>query len=349
MDLGKLGWDNYNQKTGGQDAAEDVARVAIENKGGYLLYAAEGELQGLMRGKFMREAKTAAQYPKVGDWVSIERLAGERKAIISSILQRASKLSRKKAGEELEEQIIATNIDVVFVVQGLDGDFNLKRLQRYVAMANEGGCKPVILLNKNDAVADGDAKLEEARKILPGVEILSISAKNKAGLDAVRTFIVPGTTVVFVGSSGAGKSTLVNALLGEAKQETGVVRDDDSRGRHTTTKRELIMLPSGGVMIDTPGMRELGMWALEDAVKETFEDLEALIENCRFKDCDHDRSAGCAIKEAVANGSVAKEHYENFLRLRQELDPLKERALRRGAELQKRNSRKLIKRPAFKK
>lgn len=344
MELNILGWEKYAQKLTEKVAIENIARVAVENKSGYLLYAQEGELEGLVRGKFRQAAKQAADFPKVGDWVLIEKLVGENKAIIKEVLPRFSKLSRKKAGEDIEEQIIAVNVDVVFIMQGLDGDFNLKRLQRYVTMAKEGSCKPVILLNKNDAVDDAEQKLQTAHDTLPGVKIFSISAKERRGLDEVRALINAQSTVVFVGSSGVGKSTLVNTLLGNEKQTTGEVRADDSRGKHTTTKRELLILPSGGIIIDTPGMRELGLWALDDAVTETFEDIEKLIQHCRFRDCDHDQSAGCAVKLAVDECKINKGHYENFLRLRGELDHVAARKAKKKYISQMRKMHKIKKR-----
>lgn len=267
----------------------------------------------------MQGKKASSVYPKVGDWIVFEKLAGEKKAIITTVLPRKSKLSRNKAGEAAAEQIIAANIDTVFIVQGLDGDFNLGRLERYVAMTHAGNCRPVILLNKCDLIADTSAKLIQVKAALPGIPVFLTSAIDGLGIAQVRSLITTGLSVVFVGSSGAGKSTLINTLLGANQQKTGVTRMADSRGKHTTTKRELIVLASGGILIDTPGMRELGMWThAETAATETFEDIQALQGECKFNDCDHERSQGCAIVAAVASGIIPQERYQSFLKLTRE-------------------------------
>ncbi len=351
MELKALGWELYQKylKKIGQVPEENVARVAVENRGSYLLYSQLGELEGIMRGKFMNSGKTDSEYPKVGDWVVFEKLAGEQKAIIKSILPRKSKISRMKAGDDLEEQIIATNIEIVFIVQGLDGDFNLNRLERYVAMAKEGKCEPVVLLNKCDIVQDGDKKLAQAKKTLPGVKIFLTSAISGVGIEEARLVITAGNSLVFVGSSGAGKSSLINQLLGDDRQKIGEIREDDSKGKHTTTKRELILLDSGGVLIDTPGMRELGMWGQAEAVIEVFDDIKALIENCKFNDCDHEFSKGCAIIEAVNRGEIAQDRYQRFLKIKNELDPLKTRNKRNSESSQRRSLRRVVKRPEFNK
>lgn len=322
MILKNLGWELYRKKLPLETVPLEatVARVAVENRGSYLLYSPEGELEGIMRGKFMQGKKASSAYPKVGDWVVFEKLAGEKKAIITDVLPRTSKLSRNKAGEDATEQIIAANIDVVFIVQGLDGDFNISRLQRYVAMAHVGNCQPVILLNKCDATPDAPDKLAQAKAALPGIPILLTSATEGLGVDQVRSLITTGLSLVFVGSSGAGKSTLINNLLGTTRQKTGATRLTDSKGKHTTTKRELIVLASGGVLIDTPGMRELGMWAQpETAEAETFEDIQVLRSECKFNDCDHERSQGCAIVAAVASGALPSDRYQRFLKINQEM------------------------------
>jgi ribosome biogenesis GTPase / thiamine phosphate phosphatase len=358
MNLKDLGWKKYREKL--EDAEkldqENIGRVAVENRGGYLLYTEMGELEGIMRGKFMNLAKLESQYPKVGDWVIFEKLAGEQKAIITSILPRQSKLSRRRVAKDREaildkkeEQIIATNLDLVFVVQGLDGDFNLSRLERYVAMAKEGDCQPVILLNKCDVASDNQAQFAQVKKALPEVELLLISAKAEIGLEKVRALIGKGISVVFVGSSGAGKSTLINKLLGSNSQGTNEVRADDSKGKHTTTKREMILLPEGGILIDTPGMRELGLWAGTEAVAETFEDIEVLIEKCRFSDCDHRVSLGCAVIAAVERDELPRARYENFLKISGELDAKIFQEKRKIQDAQKRASRKNPKRVGFKK
>ena len=269
MDLKTLGWDFYKPslKENLNIDEENIARVAVENRGGYLLYAKSGELEGIIQGKFMRLAKTEAQYPKVGDWVEIKKLPGEQKAIIENILPRISKLSRRRISKDRsevhknqEEQIIATNVDLVFIVQSLDNDYSLERLERYVEAVFQGESRPVILLNKCDLASDGEIRKQEILDAYSKIEVMLISAKNGQGLEDVRKLIVTGSTVVFVGSSGVGKSTLVNALLGVDLQKIQETRFDDNKGKHTTTRREMFLLPNGGVLIDTPGMRELAPW-----------------------------------------------------------------------------------------
>lgn len=349
MDLKILGWEKYSQSLKQNIDEQDVARVAVENRGGYLLIAKNGELEGIVQGKFRRAAKNESEFPKVGDWVEIEKLQGEDKAVIKEILPRLTKISRKRAGEDLAEQIIATNIDLVFIVQGLDGDFNLSRLERYVAMAKEGNCESVILLNKSDLANDGDEKVAEVENVLTGIKTFSVSAKIGTGIDEVRELIAEGLTVVFVGSSGAGKSTLVNMLLGSNQQKTNLIRLDDSRGRHTTTKREMIILPSGGILIDTPGMRELGLWASEESLNETFEDIEKFVGSCKFNDCDHEMSFGCAVIRAVEDGLISNDLYQRYLKLKKGLDLTGAKRSANFAQARRRFERSVVKRVEHKK
>lgn len=347
MNLSLLGWDLYSQSLQENIDEENVARVAVENRGGYLLYAKDGELEGIVQGKFMRSVKDETAYPKVGDWARIEKLQGENKAIIKEILPRYSKISRKRAGEDIVEQIIAVNVDTAFIVQGLDGDFNLSRLERYVAMAKEGECQPIILLNKSDIAPNAEEKMKQVKDVMPNVKIFLVSAINGTGIDEVRALIGKNETVVFVGSSGVGKSTLVNALLGLDLQKTQEVRLDDSRGRHTTTKRELILLPSGGLLIDTPGMRELGLWASQDALGETFDDIETFAQLCKFNDCDHTQSARCMVLKALQEGKIDQERYNRFIKLSGSLNHFQAKKDRNNAQAEKRGRRTLIKKPEF--
>jgi ribosome biogenesis GTPase len=346
MELETLGWDFYKQSSVENLNVDEqnIARVAVENRGGYLLYSSVGELQGMVQGKFMRNVKLESDYPKVGDWVVIEKLQGEEKAIIKEVLPRFSKISRKRAGEDIAEQIIAANVDLVFIMQGLDGDFNMSRLERYVAMSKEGGCEPIIILNKADLADDAQEKLHELSQKIPGIKIFLVSAKNGQGIEDVRNLISKGLSVVFVGSSGVGKSTLVNALLGIDRQKTDLIRIDDSKGRHTTTKRELIVLPSGGLLIDTPGMRELGLWASEEALSEAFEDIDEFAVNCKFNDCDHEHNAGCAVVVALREGLITQDRYQSYIKLKKGLDPTKAKRDANNAQASKRGQRKIIKR-----
>ena len=236
------------------------ARVAVEHRRAFVLYTEEGELAGEATGRLFHAASSAAELPKVGDWAAVSLLVGEPKAVIRRVLPRRTKFSRKAAGDKDVEQVIAANIDRLFIVQGLDHDFNLRRLERYLVMAWESGAEPVILLNKADLRGDADDFALAAAEIAPGVTVIPLSARTGEGLEQMGRLTPEGETVAFIGSSGAGKSTLINLLLGADRLKTAEVRAADSRGRHTTTRRELIFLPGGGLVIDTPGLRELQLW-----------------------------------------------------------------------------------------
>ncbi|MEI7890418.1 MAG: ribosome small subunit-dependent GTPase A [bacterium] len=349
MNLEELGWDLYKQSLNEEIEKENIARVAVENRGGYLLYSVFGELEGIIQGKFMRSANSEVDYPKVGDWVWIEKLPGENKAIVKKVLPRLSKISRKRAGEDVAEQIIATNIDVAFIVQALDGDFNIGRIERYVTMAREGQCEPVILLNKSDLISNADEKIAQVKKLFSDIKIFLVSAKDNSGVDEIRKLVSVGRSIVFVGSSGAGKSTLINALLGTDRQKTAEIRLDDSKGRHTTTKRELIVLPNGGMLIDTPGMRELGLWASEASLDEAFEDIDVFARLCKFNDCDHQFDKGCAIVKAVEEKLITSDRYDRYLKLKKSLDPFAAKKQANDAQTKKRSQRTVIKRDEYKK
>jgi ribosome biogenesis GTPase / thiamine phosphate phosphatase len=253
--------------------------------------------------------------------VVVKPLVNEQKSIIQAVLPRKSKFSRKVAGERTEEQVVSANIDTVFIVSGLDGgrNFNLRRIERYLTLAWSSGATPVIVLNKVELCPDVDSYVQSIEHIAPGISIHPVSARKRIGLDALKNYLPKGSTGAFLGSSGVGKSALINSLLGEEKQETGEVRPDDHTGRHTTTKRELILLPSGGIMIDTPGMREIQMWAAEEDLQGTFHDIEILAKGCRFSDCGHNRESGCAVRESIDQGDLDPTRLESYQKLQKEL------------------------------
>lgn len=266
-------------------------------------------------------AESESQHPAVGDWVVVKPLAGEKKGIIHAVLPRKSKFSRKAAGDLVEEQIVSANVDTVFIVSGLDGgrNFNLRRIERYLTLTWSSGAIPVIVLNKADVCPDIAACIHSVEAIAPGVPIHHVSARERTGLKALRDYLAAGKTVAFLGSSGVGKSALINALLGVDKQDTGAVRADDRMGRHTTTRRELILLPGGGIMIDTPGMREIQMWAGEEDLQGTFHDIKMLAESCRFHDCNHVLESGCAVQAAIERGELDTARLESYRKLQKEV------------------------------
>lgn len=301
------------------------ARVAVENRGSYVLATETGDITGTVPGRFHRDAASGADFPKVGDWVAAEPLPNEPKAVIRAILARTAKFSRKAAGEWDIEQVVAANIDVVFIVQGLDHDFNPRRLERYLVMAWESGAMPVVILNKADLHAEVTEFVLVAEELAPGVPVYPVSTRTGLGLDAVRSHLGGGVTAAFIGSSGVGKSTMINALLGEERFKTAEVREDDSRGRHTTSRRELVVIPGGGVIIDTPGMRELQLWYADGGVVDAFADIVALAARCHFADCTHTHEIRCAVREALDAGELVPARYESYLSLRKEVAALESR------------------------
>lgn len=317
MDLVQLGWEQYKRKQNPQTQS-DVGRVGIEHKTDFIIHSELGDLRGIIQGKFRYRTKSSADFPKVGDWVIYTKLTNEQKCVINEVLPRYSLIARKAAGDSQDAQIIAANVDVIFIVFGLDHEFNPPLLERYLAMAYEGHVTPVVILNKTDKTKFSKATVEQVQKLAPEVTTYAISAKTEIGLHKIEHEIEPGRTIAFVGPSGAGKSTMINALLGSDVQQTAEVRLSDSKGRHTTTRREMFILPHGGILIDTPGIRELETLSSEDTVKTLFADIEQVAAQCRFRDCDHIKSKGCAVLTAVAEGKISDERYRNFLKLRTE-------------------------------
>lgn len=289
LKLEYLGWNDYfasNFESLRQEGLT-VARVAIEHRNSYILYSENGELYAEITGKFRHQATQPEDFPAVGDWVVISIRESEKSAQIESILPRKTKFSRQSIGAIAKEQIVAANVDTVFLVSGLDGDFNPRRIERYLILAWESGANPVILLNKADLCQNIEECLNQVENIALGVPKITISASQGKGLNALQPYFQPGKTVALLGSSGVGKSTITNQLKGEVIQAVKAVRQGDDKGRHTTTHRELILLPNGSLIIDTPGMREIQIWASEKSLQSTFEDIEILAKECRFRNCQH--------------------------------------------------------------
>jgi ribosome biogenesis GTPase len=324
------GWDDAWEAAFAEHAAAGLvpARVAIEFNHIYRVVSAEGELQAQHAGRIRHRAAGRHELAAVGDWVGIRKAADERTGTIEVILPRRSKFSRKVAGELTEEQVVAANIDTVFLVMGLDRDYNLRRLERYLLTSFESGARPVVLLSKADLVEDAQVPLAEVAALAPGVPVHAITAIARLHEDGsvippdvsvVEQYLGSGRTGALLGSSGAGKSTLINTLSGSIRLKTAAVRPSDSRGRHTTRHRQLIVLPGRGLLIDTPGMRELQLWDVADAARETFEDIEALAAGCHFTDCRHTNEPRCAVKVAVDAGELAAERYASYLKLQDEM------------------------------
>ena len=293
-------------------------RVAREDRDRYTVLSRSGALSAVLTGRFRHDALARADLPAVGDWVMARAEAGGP-ATISALLPRASTFMRKVAGDTTQEQVVAANVEAVFLVCGLDGDFNPRRVERALTAAWESGAQPVVVLNKADLASDVAARVAETEAVAPGAPVVALSALEGNGLDALSPWLVPGHTIALIGSSGAGKSTLTNALLGEARQATGAVREEDSRGRHTTTHRELVPLPSGALLLDTPGMRELQLWGDDSGLEGAFPEVTELVARCRFSDCTHASEPGCAVLEALASGVLDAARFAAWLKLQREL------------------------------
>jgi ribosome biogenesis GTPase / thiamine phosphate phosphatase len=340
MDLGSLGWDTHFETHFAPYAAQGLAagRVTLEHQHIYRVHTGEREPLAHVSGRFRHRAAGRHEYPAVGDWVAVRLREGHR-ALIQAVLPRKSRFSRKVAGSTTEEQVVAANVDTLFLMSGLDDDFNPRRIERYLVAAWEGGARPVVILNKADLVARVDPAIEEVRRVAPAVPVHAISCSTLEGLDALAPYTRPGQTIALLGSSGVGKSTLINRLVGSEVQRTREVRASDSRGRHTTTHRELVALPTGALLIDTPGMRELQLWDTTTSIGGTFEDIERLAPGCFFRNCRHDTEPRCAVRDAVERGELAAERLESYQRLHREQEALAVRQDERLQADQKRRTR----------
>jgi len=341
--LSAFGWNEFFAHHFQPYAASNYApgRVAQEHKHFYRLYTERGEVLAEIAGKLRHEAGNRADLPAVGDWVVIRPRPEGDKVTIHAVMPRRSKFTRKVAGSRTEEQIVGTNIDTVFLVTSLNQDFNLRRIERYLIVAWESGATPVIILSKSDLCDEIEDRITETRKVAGGVPVHAISIVNQEGLKELTRYFRRGQTVALLGSSGVGKSTLINHLLGHDYLRVQEVREHDGRGQHTTTHRELILLPGGGLVLDTPGLRELQLWDGEGGLQHAFDDIEAFASRCYFSDCRHQAEPRCAVREALAQGMIDAERYLSYEKLQKEINYLARKQDIRAEIVEKKRWKKL--------
>ena len=326
MNLQDLGWDAFFSDAFGPYAADNLipARVSARHHGPCELITERGRMGGIPAGKLSEE-----ELPAVGDWVAVRPLDGERKAVIEAVLPRRTSFTRKEAWQRTVAQVVAANVDTVFVVTAFGFDLNPRRLERYLTAAWDSGSSPVVVVNKSDTAEDPEGELFEIEPVTMGVSVHAVSAVAGDGLEALDPYLQQGRTVALLGSSGVGKSTLVNRFAGREVLATAHT-SAGGRGRHTTSHRELVPLPSGAVLLDTPGMRELQLWADEEVLDTTFSEISELATQCRFSDCSHESEPGCAIRRALSDGTLSRDRWDSYCKLQRELRAL---AIRKDARL----------------
>jgi ribosome biogenesis GTPase len=318
----KLGFDNWFQDNVDPESLEEfeIARVIAVHKDSYTITNGETDVFAELVGKIIYSASSPIDYPAVGDWVLAKFYDENTFSIIHRIIQRKSLLKRKTPGKKIDFQLIAANIDVAFIVQSLDDNFNLRRLERYLVMINESNIRPIVLLSKSDLLTTEEvtAKIADIHTIMPHLHVQPFSNENESGLKSVKDLLAPCQTYCLLGSSGVGKTTLLNNLIGESIFKTKTVREKDSRGRHATTYRQLIKLDCGAMVVDTPGMRELGNFSVETGLDETFAEITELSLKCVFNDCTHVTEKGCAVLKAVEDGKLSETRYQNYIKMNKE-------------------------------
>ena len=345
--LEKYGWSDFFEKqyTALRDTGLQPARVAIEFKKNYLLYGPNGEIIGELKRRFFHIAADPGSLPKVGDWVLIETKT-DNTAVIHYILERKSWLSRKMPGKRISEQIVAANIDYVFVVVALGYDFNLRKIERMLVAVRESGAEPIIILNKADLDSEYLNKLKETKFANPNIPVFCLSAVTNLGYNELSQTLQPQKTYVFIGSSGVGKSTIINQLFGDKIRKTADRDIPYKGGLHITTTRELILLPSGALLIDMPGIRELQIWGTEESLEEAFPDITEIAKKCKFTDCTHTHEVNCAVKEAVKNKQLSEERYNNYIRMYEEILKLDKLRIR-SKMLEKQTKQSKVKKQYF--
>ena len=325
--LDSLGWNDFfeNAFQSLSDADLIPGRVIRQLKKTFEIHDGRYQHRAVLAGKFFVKAGTPLDLPVVGDWVAFRGDSRKGQVMIREVLPRKSQFVRKVALENTKPQVIAANVDLVFIVTGLDRDFNLRRIERYLTLSYESGAKPVIVLNKIDLCQNADSVIQEVEAVAMGADVIAVSALADEGIEQLTHHLKKGRTVAFLGSSGVGKSTLVNLLMGRNVMEVREVRENDQRGRHTTTHREMFTLSNGAMIIDTPGLRELQLWGGGENLNQAFSDIEKLAESCRFSDCSHEREPDCAVKHAVEAGEIDEARYASYLKLKKELIYLDQR------------------------
>lgn len=342
VDLVELGWGEFFARQVPEGTELAPGRVVAEHRTCYRVQTAAGDLAAQISGRLRHSARSRSDLPAVGDWVLLQTGSSEDDATVHQVLERRSKFSRKEAGQRTDEQIVAANIDYVWIVTGLDQDFSLRRIERYLTLAWESGATPVAVLTKSDLVDDAAAYGTQVEQLSPGLPVHVVNALAGQGMEALRFYVRNQSTVALLGSSGVGKSTLVNALAVSSLQETGAVRGD-GKGRHTTIHRQLHLLPDGGMIVDSPGMRELQMWDAGDGVAETFGEVEQLAGSCRFADCQHMTEPGCAVREAIESGELSEQRLASYHKLQRELAHLERKQDARAAQQEKQRIRSFTK------
>jgi ribosome biogenesis GTPase len=341
--LKKYGWDEFFSKQFEPFSSNGYTpcRVAVQNKTNYLLYTHLGEFTGEISGRFLFEAETKGDFPAVGDWVAARLIEDEKKAIIDIVLNRKNKFSRKSAGVKTEEQVIASNIDVLFIMSSLNLDLKTSRIERYLTLAYENDVEPVIILSKSDLCCNVLPLLNSVRQVSGKVPVHVISSIKHTGIAELKNYFTGYKTAAIAGSSGVGKTTLINELNLNAGLNVKEITGYKDRGVHTTTRREMILLPSGGIIIDTPGLRELQLWGGDEGLKSEFMDIEELARQCKFSDCSHQNEPGCAVKQALKEGSLSYQRYKSYKKLQREVNYFEKRAEINNVLLEKRRWKKI--------
>jgi len=322
MSIEKIGFDNWFKDKIEPSKTEifSLARVISVNKNSFVVSNGLNDIYAELTGKFLFNSESSLDFPTVGDWVYAQLFDDDSLAIIHDLMPRKTLLKRKTSGKKIDYQLIAANIDIAIIVQALDANYNLRRLERYLVMINESGIKPLIFLSKSDLITpeELEEKKLEISQVFPDVEVIAFSNNNLNDIEKLKEVLLPQKTFCLLGSSGVGKTTLINNLIHEELFKTQPIREKDDRGKHTTTRRELIVLENGAIIIDNPGMRELGVISTDSGIDETFNEISELSGNCKYDDCTHTVEKGCAVLDAVERGEISRERYNNYIKLYKE-------------------------------